>query len=351
MKYRHKRGVAVNCCPELETFSVLTFKYQICEYFSSGRVSMRAELQQGKQVDVYPSLLVAFWVSACHPTHFRLVLWQGPLPNEHSWRLHSCQKALQVKEMCFHQIPVILSTATWTNLSKRKERSEAARPRCHKYLCDVSNSSCRARCFCFVLTSAILIPVQKCSRTTVAKRLMCRLKRYTGNMIRMYRCADRQTDNLRKCFLSECAWHCLSYKESQPPVSVPACRLNHIHPLVDLLSGMNFHECGCNKGNRLETSILVPTEIFYFSKMKKKMLQTFTDKNATDKDGYLFKIVRELFIVGRTVECRDYVRWVGPLTKRHYRNVVNVSQGTRRWSVHINPGLWLTDKTGPSSCF
>lgn len=24
---------------------------------------------------------------------------------------------------------------------------------------------------------------------------------------------------------------------------------------------------------------------------------------------------------------------------------------TRRWSVHINPGLWLTDKTGPSSRF
>lgn len=49
----------MNCRPKLETFSVLTFKYQICESFSSEQVSMHAELQQGKQVDAYPSPLVA----------------------------------------------------------------------------------------------------------------------------------------------------------------------------------------------------------------------------------------------------------------------------------------------------
>lgn len=136
---------------------------------------------------------------------------------------------------------------------------------------------------------------------------------------------------------------CLTRIVSRQSACLPAAWV--IHTLWSTCSRVwTLTECGCKKGNKLETSILVSTEIFYFSKIKKK--------NATHSYyGYLFKIVKELFIVSRIVEWRDCVRWVGPLTKQHYRNVVNVSQGTRRWSVHINPGFWLTDKTGPSSRF
>lgn len=174
-------------CPQLETFSVMTFKYHICESFSSGQISLHAELQQGKQVDVYPSPLVALGVSVCRPTH-TLGLCSDKVP----CLMNTLDSYIVAKKPCrwrrrasirFLSYSLQLHEQTWARGRRRaEERSETEWQRGQDVtnicaMCQITARAvnwqprCRARCFFFFLTSAILIPVQKCSRTTVAKRL------------------------------------------------------------------------------------------------------------------------------------------------------------------------------------
>lgn len=203
---------------------------------------MHAELQQGKQVDVYPSPLMPLWVSICRPTHTL-----GLCSNKVPCLMNTLDSYIVAKKPCrwrrrasirFLSYSLRLHEQTWARgRGRAEEQSETEWQRGQDVtnICAMCQITARAvnwrpRCcvrwffFVFFYLSYFNTGAEMQSDYSRQAAAYVHLKEIQEIWsVCTDRCADRLTDNLQKCFLGECTWHCLSNKDSQLPVSVPAC--------------------------------------------------------------------------------------------------------------------------------
>lgn len=135
-----------------------------------------------------------------------------------------CRAVRQVEVMCLHQIPLILLPSTKTNLIERNKVSKGAAGR-EIFVWRVKQT--RA---CELLNRLFVQRV--CGLVFVHSSTWCSTSEWKIDTD-LWRGVQAGRWILRECFLSEYAWHCLSYKDSQP-ASQGACMLPDSYTPSDL---------------------------------------------------------------------------------------------------------------------